>query len=75
MCCCPSIQADQKTDDMLACVAGYGGREGLLALWLAHTNTKYTHTQDKYQHQHTWLMAGLFASYVLGVAPDPLESL
>ena len=58
---------------MLAGLAGCGGREVLLAQWLVHT--KYTHTQDKYQHQHTWLMAGLFASYVLGVAPDPLESL
>ena len=49
-------QADQKTDDMLACVAGYGGGEVLLALWLVHTNTKYTETQDKYPHQQGYIV-------------------
>ena len=37
---CVAGQAEQKTEDMLAGVAGCGSREVLLALWMVHT--KYT---------------------------------
>ena len=54
-------RADQKTDDMLG-LAGLVLPTVLLALWMVHTNTKYTHITLRININTN--KARLFASYV-----------
>ena len=63
-------QSDQKTDDMMMMMVG---RRSIVRS-VDGCYKVHTHNQDKYQHQQGYIALALFASYVLGVTPDRLES-